>query len=260
MPLYICSTPIGNLKDITLRTLETLQKVDAILCEDTRVSQKLLTHYNIKKPLMVYNDFQAPRDKILRLLQEGKELALISDAGTPLISDPGYKLLRECLSHGVKVVVEPGPSAVLPALIMSGLPPYPFYFGGFFDEKKYNAVCSLNVTLVFFETAKRLIKTLDLLKDNSRTISIVREITKCYEESRLGSASELIKYYKTHPLKGEIVLLMGPIESMQVDERFMLEELKTLLKSYSVNEASKILAQKYKLSKKDLYQKALKLF
>lgn len=253
MPLIIASTPIGNLKDITLRTLETLQNADLILCEDTRVTQKLLQHYNIKKPLLVYNDFKTPHEKILQELALGKNVVLVSDAGTPLMSDPGYKLIQECQKQGIKITAEPGASAILTAIVLSGFPPYPFYFGGFFDIKKSDL--SMNATLIFFEAPHRLLKTLQLLKEYPRHIAVARELTKMYEEVQKGTIEEVMYYYENHPPKGEIVLVLSP--PFKEDHIDIDAEIKELLQTKPLNEVSKIMSQMYGISKKEVYKKAL---
>ena len=256
MPLHIVSTPIGNLKDITLRSLETLKDADLILCEDTRVTQRLLGHYGIKKSLLVYNDFKTPHERIIQELQEGKNLVLVSDAGTPLMSDPGYKLIQECQKYGIKMTAEPGASAILTALVLSGLPPYPFYFGGFFDPKKSDL--SVKATLVFFEAPHRLLKTLEVLNNTTRTIAVARELTKMYEEVQVGRAEKLIEHFKKHPPKGEIVLVLGPDIAREVSLN-LDEDIKRILSTHSLNDASKILSQIHGIPKKEVYKKALEL-
>ncbi len=191
--LYIIATPIGNLSDITLRALEFLKSADLIVCEDTRVTAKLLGHYGIKKPLLSYNDHNGEerRPKIMEALADKKHVALVSDAGTPLISDPGFKLAREALAEGHYVTTMPGASSVLAALCLSGLPSDRFFFAGFLPPKKeacrreIEALAAVPSTLVFFESARRLSETLILLKEalGDRQAAIVREITKLYEES-----------------------------------------------------------------------------
>ena len=255
MPLYISATPIGNLKDITVRTLESLQNADLILCEDTRVTQTLLKHYNIQKPLKVYNDFKTPHRSIIEKLTQNKNVVLVSDAGTPLISDPGYKLIQLCYEHHIKVIVEPGPSAILNALILSGLPPYPFYFGGFFDIKKSDL--SAHATLIFFEAPHRLLKTLKALRGIPRTIVVTRELTKVYEEIRTGNADTLIEHFTQHPPKGEIALLLSPIEEKVLELSDAV--IQKALEQYSLNEASKRLSHLYGVPKKDIYKRAILL-
>ncbi|USO02201.1 MAG: 16S rRNA (cytidine(1402)-2'-O)-methyltransferase [Alphaproteobacteria bacterium] len=257
MPLTIASTPIGNLKDITLRTLETLKNADLILCEDTRVTQKLLKHYDIQKPLLIYNDFNTPHKRIIEALQEEKNVVLVSDAGTPLMSDPGYKLIQECQSNNIAITAEPGASAIINAIVLSGMPPYPFYFGGFFDPKKSDL--SVNATLVFFEAPHRLIKTLQKLKDIPREIAVVREMTKRFEEIMRGSAQELLRICERFEPRGEIVLVFSPILETQANSINIEDEIKKMLEKHSINETAKILSQLYGISKKEVYKKALEI-
>jgi len=254
MPLTIASTPIGNLRDITLRTLDTLKNADLILCEDTRVTHKLLKHYDIHKPLWVYNDFKTPHEKIIEKLKAENNIVLVSDAGTPLMSDPGYKLIQECEKNNIPFTIEPGASAITSALVLSGMPPYPFYFGGFFDPKKSDL--SVNTTLVFFEAPHRLIKTLKYLKNTPRTIAVAREMTKRFEEVRKGKAEDLLMHFEIKPPKGEIVLVLSPIiqdhQSIDIDH-----EITKMLKTHSINDTSKNLSKIYDLPKKEVYKKAL---
>ncbi len=219
--LYIVATPIGNLRDITLRALDALNAADLIVCEDTRVSGKLLSHYGISKPTLSYNDHNGPerRPKIMAALTEGKCVALVSDAGTPLVSDPGYKLVREAIERGFYVTTLPGASSVLSALCLSGLPTDRFLFAGFLPAKKeacrkaIQTLANVPSTLVLFESARRLPETLALLQEvlGNREAAVVREITKLYEESRRGTLQELHAHYeKAGAPKGEVVIVVGP--------------------------------------------------
>ncbi len=210
--LFVVATPIGNLKDITLRALEVLKEVDAIACEDTRHTLKLLNHFGIKKPLYSYF---APKEKqkaerILKLLREGKKIALVTDSGTPLISDPGHYLVEKCLQEGIKVVCVPGPSAVTAALSVSGLNPYQFHFFGFpprkgrksyFEDKK-----ELEGVLVFFERANRVKKLAEAALEvlGNRKMVVARELTKVYEEIIRGRISDFLNWEG----KGEVVVLI----------------------------------------------------
>jgi len=245
--LHIVSTPIGNLKDITLRSIETLRMVDTIVCEDTRVSSVLLNHLQIQKPLIFYNDHNAPavRPKILKQLQEGKNVALISDAGTPLISDPGYKLLQLCLEHSISIAVEPGPSAVLTALIYSGFPPYPFFFGGFFDKKFLHELKHLNGTLIFFESAKRMGNVLNYLITQKipRTISISREMTKKFEETRRGTQEEVRQSLIETPIKGEVTFCLSPLLHSIYDQDAVDALLQERMNSLPIKTAAKEIAE-----------------
>ncbi len=268
--LYIVSTPIGNLSDITLRALDILKLADLIICEDTRVSGKLLAHYGIKKPLLSYNDHNAGqrRPEIFAEIEKGKRVALISDAGTPLVSDPGYKLVREALEQGIYVTAIPGASSVITALCLSGLPSDSFFFGGFLPSKsealkKYIAnIASIPTTLVFFESARRLSESLPALLEglSDRNAAIMRELTKLYEEGRRGKLSELIEDIRENgEPKGEVVLVIAPPETETIAIENIQEKLEFLLKSHSVKEAASILAEQTGLPRKEIYSMALKI-
>jgi 16S rRNA (cytidine1402-2'-O)-methyltransferase len=220
--LTIIPTPIGNLKDITLRALEALQNADGIICEDTRVSSKLLQHYQIQKPLIVLNDFIEHKmySILLNRLKNDENLALISDAGTPLISDPGYKLVRECLKEGIEVDSLPGPSAITTALTLSGMPPDKFMFLGFPPDKPghrqnlYNQIKGISeitsTTFILFLAPFKIVKTLTEMKENLGDVEVclARELTKMYQEVETKKISEwLEKFRKSNP-KGEYVLLL----------------------------------------------------
>jgi 16S rRNA (cytidine1402-2'-O)-methyltransferase len=217
--LIVVPTPIGNLKDITLRALEVLQNVDLILAEDTRQASKLLNHYNIKTPLQSHHMFNEHKsaegvsDKILT----GKTIALISDAGTPGISDPGFLLVRTCLEKGIPVETLPGATALIPALVNSGLPSERFCFEGFLPPKKgrqkrLSGLKEETRTMIFYESPYRLLKTLDELALHlgpEREASISRELSKLFEENIKGSLSMLSEYYKKKAPKGEIVIVVS---------------------------------------------------
>lgn len=266
--LYIVSTPIGNLQDITFRAIETLKSVDLIYCEDKRQSTILLNHYNIKTPLSAYHEHNADkiRPEVLEKIRLGGAIALISDAGTPLISDPGYKLVAQCHDEGFLVCTIPGPSAVIAALSVSGLPSDHFYFGGFLPPKEserrrcLEAMRSFPHTMIYFEAPRRL---LDTLRDigaclGNRQVCVARELTKTFEEVRRSTTEEMIDYYQNQGvLKGEIVLLIRgenaePILTEQVEK-----VLAALMDHYSTKEASSLLADLTGLSKKLLYSRAL---
>lgn len=221
--LYIVPTPIGNLGDITHRALEVLSAVDLILAEDTRVSQRLLAKYEIRTPLRAYhahNEHQTTAN-ILELLQEGKTLALISDAGTPGISDPGFMLVRACREAGEEVVVLPGPTAFVPALIGSGFPCDRFFFEGFLPHKKgrqsrWKFLATIPHTLVLYESPYRLIKCLEEIQKyfvEIRNVCVVREISKIHEQYHYGTAADLLTYFEKNPdkVKGEMVILIKGI-------------------------------------------------
>jgi len=268
--LYLVATPIGNLKDITLRALEVLQAADLILCEDTRVTGKLLAHYGIKKPTLSYNDHNGEerRPKIFAALDDGKRVALVSDAGTPLVSDPGYKLAREALERGFYVTTLPGASSVLAALCLSGLPTDRFFFAGFLPakqeacRKEIQALAGVPSTLVFFESARRLGETLALLAAQlgNREAAVVREITKMYEESRRAPLQELQAFYESNgDPKGEVVIVVAPPLAGTSSLADREAQLKLLLTSHSVKEAAAILAEQTGQPRKEMYALALKL-
>lgn len=220
--LFIVPTPLGNLKDITLRSLEVLQTVDAILCEDTRTSSKLLNHYNIHKPLYAYH--QHNEHKVLvsvaDQLEAGKKLALITDAGTPGISDPAFLLVRECARRDIKVECLPGATAFVPALVNSGIPVNRFVFEGFLPLKKGRQTMMKKLaleerTIVLYESPLRLVKTLNELityLGPERQCCVSRELTKMFEENKRGSLQELSAYYTAKPPKGEIVIVVAGTE------------------------------------------------
>jgi 16S rRNA (cytidine1402-2'-O)-methyltransferase len=262
--LYVVATPIGNLKDITFRAVDTLQKCDFIACEDTRVSMKLLSTYGISKPLIVYQDHNAEesRPQIIEKLSSGQSVALISDAGTPLISDPGYKLVRACLEAGHKVIPIPGPSSVLSALVISGQPSDHFAFLGFIEERRLSEFASLPMTLIFFESARRLIKTLETLSQAmpERTVSVVRELTKIHEEVKHGSYDQVIDYYReTGKDRGEVVLVLSPPLRAAVSPQDLDAALEKALANNSVKDACALVAGALNLPKKQVYQRALEL-
>jgi len=217
--LYVISTPIGNLGDITLRALEVLKSVDVIAAEDTRHSGMLLKHFEIKKPLLSYHQHnEAMRAaQLIERLATGEDVALITDAGTPGLSDPGARLIRECIKRRLPFVVVPGPSSILAALVGSGFSAEKFCFRGFLPaksgqrERELRTAINREETTIFFESPYRLAKTLaaciDILPD--RQLCVARELTKKFEEFRRGPASELLAHYQTHPPKGEIVLLIS---------------------------------------------------
>lgn len=216
--LYIVPTPIGNLSDISFRAIEVLRSVDTILCEDTRTSSKLLKHYEIKKPLQSYhlhNEHQIV-EQISERIEAGENIALITDAGTPGISDPGFLLIRACIEKGIKTETLPGATAFVPALVNSGLPCDKFVFEGFLPVKKgrqtrLNLLESEERTIVFYESPHRILKTLKQLQEfwGERNASISREITKLHEETVRGTFGELIEYYENNILKGEFVLIVA---------------------------------------------------
>jgi 16S rRNA (cytidine1402-2'-O)-methyltransferase len=215
--LYVVATPIGNLRDITLRALEVLKNVDLIAAEDTRHSGMLLKHFEIKKPLISYHEHnEAMRTaQVVERLATGENIALITDAGMPGLSDPGTRLVRECIKRDLPFTIIPGPSSILTALVGSGFLTEKFYFGGFLPIKsgqrqgELGTAAARKETSIYFESPYRLTKTLaaciDILQD--RELCVARELTKKFEEFRRGTASELLAHYEAHPPKGEIVLI-----------------------------------------------------
>lgn len=269
--LYVVATPIGNLSDLSPRAKEVLTKADVIAAEDTRVAKKLFTLLGLPlaKMFITYEDHseQARFQEIIDLINEGKMVALISDAGSPLISDPGFKLVRECRKQGIYVTTIPGACAVICALQLSGLPTNRFMFAGFIPNKEkaridlFTELKNINTTLVLYETALRLDKTLLALKQVMplREVAVVREISKVYEECIWGSVDELLERIEKSPLKGEIVLVIAPPaenEQPQLDlEALLVEELK----HSTVKEAVKKISETYNLKRNDVYEKALEL-
>ncbi len=216
--LYIVPTPIGNLKDITLRALEILQQVDLIWAEDTRTSGKLLKHYEIKTPMQSFHKFNEHKqvEKMMDMLRAGKNLAIISDAGTPGISDPGFLAVREALKNNIEVETLPGATALIPALINSGLPSERFVFEGFLPVKKgrqtrLKELAEEKRSMVFYESPHRLVKTLEQLAGvlgDERRAAVSRELTKKFEETRRGNLKELARHFASRPPKGEIVIVV----------------------------------------------------
>jgi 16S rRNA (cytidine1402-2'-O)-methyltransferase len=230
MQLTLVPTPIGNLKDITLRALELLKEADIILAEDTRTSSVLLKHYDIQKRLLAHhqhNEHQAVKE-IIRFIQQGQKVVLISDAGTPGISDPGFLLVRECIKEGIEIDCLPGATAFVPALVMSGLPMDRFVFEGFLPQKKGRQTRLLALkeekrSIVFYESPFRLVKLLEecaLHLGADRQASVSRELSKMFQETKRGTVTELANYFKVKGVKGEIVVVVGGVDSQQkeVDE------------------------------------------
>jgi len=262
--LYIVATPIGNLGDLTARAEQVLKAADIILVEDTRVTGKLLNHIGKKGKMRVYNDHKAESDR-LQILQDirCKIVALVSDAGTPLISDPGYKLVRDARDQDLPVTTIPGPSAVIAALTLSGLPSDRFLFEGFLPTKmkaRQDVLAELNAikaTLIFYENGSRLGKmladALALLGD--REVAVMREITKKFEETVRGNLSELVKRYSDEIPKGEIVVVIGPPgEERPADQATIEEALKEAITRMSASKAAGEVAKQYGADRKALYE------
>jgi 16S rRNA (cytidine1402-2'-O)-methyltransferase len=269
--LYLVATPIGNLRDMTLRAIEVLGGVDLILCEDTRVSGKLMQAHGIKdKKLDVYNDHSADRmrPKVLRMIAEGSRVALISDAGTPLISDPGYKLVRDAHDLGLNVTSLPGANAVLTAMQLSGLPTDKFSFIGFLPPKE-KARCdvlrewaSVPSTLVCYETAPRLIASLkDMLATlGDRDAAVTRELTKMFEEVRRDKLSNLIAWYEANgEPRGEIAVVIAPPDAKVFSDEVIEEMLGEALQTMRVKDAATHVAEKTGISSKKAYDVAIML-
>lgn len=216
--LYIVPTPLGNLEDITIRAIKILGQVDAVVAEDTRKSSILLKHYSISKPLLSFHKFNEHRivTMLVEQMAKGKTLALISDAGTPGISDPGFLLVREAILMGIDVITLPGPTALIPAVVSSGLPCDKFVFEGFLPQKKGRHKLAETLkdehrTLIFYESPNRLLRSLELFKEyfgGERKAAVCREISKIHEEIKRGSISELISYYADNQPRGEVVLVI----------------------------------------------------
>lgn len=269
--LYLVATPIGNLADITLRALETLAAADIVACEDTRVSRVLLDRYGIRRRTTAYHEHNAGEagPKLIAALEAGQSVALISDAGTPLISDPGYRLVGEAIDRGIRVVPIPGPSAPLAALTASGLPSDAFLFAGFLPVKsgqrltRLEALKTVPATLIFFESPRRLAETLLAMVaalGGGRQAAIGRELTKTFEEMRTGSLQSLAEHYAAADTpKGEIVICVGPTEA-KADEPADIDRL--LLSLAAEMPASKAAAEAAKMTggqKQALYRRLLEL-
>ncbi len=274
--LYLCATPIGNLSDISLRCLETLRSVDLIAAEDTRNTLRLLNHFEIKKPLTSYHEFNKidKGHELVRQLLEGKNIALVSDAGTPGISDPGEELVRFCREAGVEVTSVPGASACITALTMSGLPTRRFCFEGFLptDKKERTVVLerlkSETRTTIFYEAPHRLVRTLEIMAPyiGERKIVFCRELTKRYEESVSMTAAEAVAYYTEKTPRGEFVLVVegAPPEAAKREAQRSWREVSVqahmdiyLEKGLSSKEAMKAVAADRDMQKREIYQQLL---
>ena len=266
--LYIVATPIGNLGDITHRAVQVLSGASAIACEDTRVTGKLLNHLGIKKRMIRYDDHAAESDRErLLALMESEPVALVSDAGTPLISDPGYRLVRTARERGIAVTSLPGPSAAVMALTLSGLPNDRFLFAGFLPNKGkareavLEELAAVQATLIFYETAPRLEASLQAIAAilPGREVAVARELTKKFEESRTGTPEELIAHYTAHPPKGEIVLLVAPPSDEPAEDVDVDALLRAELAESKASQAAAKVARLTGLDRKTLYARALDL-
>ncbi len=268
--LFLVATPIGNLADITLRALETLKSVDAIACEDTRTSFTLLKHYGIKAPLSAYHTHNeaAATESLINELKSGKRIALISDAGTPLLSDPGARLVNACIAEGIRVTPIPGASALLSAVTIAGLPAGQFFYAGFLPSKSTARKAMLEslrvipATLVFYEAPHRLDETLEELLETfgDRSAAVARELTKLHEECVRGSLSALVEKYNASPARGECVILVeGAPETPAMDDDAIDKALKKALKTKRLKEAVADVALGSGRAKSDVYARALAL-
>lgn len=265
--LYITSTPIGHARDISLRALDTLASCDAILAEDTRVTAKLLAIHGISQPMISYNDHNAPRvrPRIMMRLKQGERLALVSDSGTPLVSDPGYKLVRESIAAGVKVHIVPGASAAISALVGSGLPTNRFLFVGFLPRARHSRraalekLKSVECTLIFFEAPQRLAETLEEMRCvfQHRNAAIARELTKLHEDVRRGTLHELSSFYANSPARGEVTIVIGPPATEEPDLGKADLILEKALAFMPLRAAVELVSETLELPRKAVYARAL---
>ena len=270
--LYVIATPIGNLGDISLRALKILSSLDIIFCEDTRITGKLLKHYDIKpNKLEVYNDHsnQKHRQLIINKIKNSNiKSGLVSDAGTPLISDPGYKLVKECLKNSIKITHIPGASSLTTSLVLSGLPSHNFFFGGFLEKSKIqrkkqikNAL-NFKSTSLWYESPNRLLETLKLIIElnNDSLVSVLRELTKLNEEIISGSPSYVYNQItKKTKLKGEIVLVISSNNQSHYTKEMILDLIKKDYSKFSTKELALYISNKTGLPKKSIYNKIVKL-
>lgn len=269
--IYIVATPIGNLADISARALDVLREAPVIACEDTRVAKKLFTLLGLPlhKTFIRLEDHNEAQQaaKIIELVQSGQMVAQISDAGSPLISDPGYKLINQARAAGVEVFAVPGPCALVCALQLSGLPTNSFMFAGFIPNKDkargdlFKKLKEIDTTLVFYETANRIVKTLTAAQTvfGDRQMAVAREITKLYEECVNGTAAELLAHFSEQEPRGEMVLMIAPPSKAETSEIDMEALLRSEMESNSLKTAVKNLVELYGLNKNDVYNLALKL-
>ena len=270
--LYLVATPIGNISDITIRALQTLKAADYIACEDSRITNKLFSHYDIKTSMLIYNDHskEYERNKIIdKIIIQGKSIVLVSDAGTPLISDPGYKLVKLAMQNDVKVTICPGPNSAVSALAVSGLPTNNFVFEGFLSHKQNSRIKQLqelkliNKTTILFESASRLVDTLHDINTvmGKRHISVIRELTKIYEEIKTDQINAVIEYYNAHTPRGEVVIVIAADDNANLITELsdLDKQLKILLKENSVKDAVEIISHNASFIKKDIYKRAISL-
>lgn len=268
--LYLVATPIGNLGDVTLRALETLAAADLLACEDTRVTRVLLQRYGIRRAATAYHEHNAAEagPRLIAALLEGKSVALASDAGTPLVSDPGFRLVGSAIEAGIRVVPVPGPSALLAALTASGLPSDTFLFAGFLSVKagqrrsRLSDLASVPATLIFFESPRRLADSLASMAEVlcDRPAAVGRELTKAFEEMRRGSLAELAKFYaEADTPRGEVVVCVGPPQERAFREGDVDQILLTLAADMPASKAAAEAARRTGAPKQELYRRLLEL-
>jgi 16S rRNA (cytidine1402-2'-O)-methyltransferase len=266
--LYVVATPIGNLGDITLRAINILQECDFVVCEDSRITARLLANLEIKKPFLIYNDHSDnfAREKILNQILQGKSLALVSDAGTPLISDPGYKLVSFLLENNCKVLSVPGACSAIAALSVSGIGSDRFMFVGFIPntlvakENFFKELVDTKSTLIFFESSNRLLSSLQAMLKvfGNRTSAVAREITKLYEETKRANLEDLIAFYQDKTIKGEIVILLSPpSKNQEINFDKIDKKLKSGLKKFKPKDLVAMVADEFGVNKKLVYQRML---
>lgn len=265
---YVIPTPIGNLEDITIRSLNTLKELDVLYCEDTRVTKKLLNHFNISITLYTYNEYTNTKinEEILKKINEGLKVGIVSDAGMPLISDPGFKLIKYLKTNEINVIILPGACAFIEPMVYFCADDSPFVFKGFLPKQKteykneIKKVCEEKFNTILYESPHRISRTLEYIKSIGlgNEILIAREISKIYETYIQGSVEEIMDHTKDNVLKGEIVLVVGtPCEEEKKDINY-IKEIEDLIKSgYSLKDATKEIALKYNLSKNKLYNEYL---
>ncbi len=264
--LYLIPTPIGNLDDITNRSIETLKMVDVLFCEDTRVTRQLLSKLKINKKLISSNDHTEEKnfDLVVKYLQDGKNVGLVTDRGTPIISDPGYKIVEYIIEKGYNIIALPGATALIPALISSGISPSPFMFYGFLNSKKSKKEKELDLikkypyTMIFYEAPHRIIATLQLMMDKfgDRKIAVAREISKMYEEIYRGTFSSVIEELNSKKIKGEFVIVVeGNREDVDFSDLTLEEHIKLYTDDgYTEKEAMKKVAKDLNVSKSEIYK------
>jgi 16S rRNA (cytidine1402-2'-O)-methyltransferase len=267
--LYLVATPVGNLEDVTLRALRVLKEVDLIACEDTRTTVKLLTRYGIGTPRESHHKFneQSRTPRLMQMLREGRNIALVSDSGTPLVSDPGYELVSSCRKEGIQVIPIPGPSAVIAALVGSGLPADSFFFAGFLParrsvrRRRLEELAGISATLILFETPHRLLASLEDMVAilGTRQASVARELTKVHEEFLHGTPAELLEHFRARPrIQGEITVIIGRGQTSPVVADWpasLIQHLNAEMKKTGLprNEALKSIAKQRGITRKQAY-------